>query len=111
RRPVSTYKSFRIQLLEGRFARASQAAPGVCGLLILVVGVPVALDRRQERGLVVRRPTGSRLAVDELGLTAGARRAQTSRQAQRARTLSRARAPRTDPSGSRSDIPPATGVT
>src|SRR5947199_9245131 len=78
RRPVSTYKSFRIQLIEGRFARASQAAPGVCGLLILVVGVPVALERRQERGLVVRRPTGSRLAVDEPGLTAGARRWPTS---------------------------------
>src|SRR5439155_8050410 len=43
--------------------RPHRACAG-CGLLVLVVGVPVALDRRQERGLVVRRPTGSRLAVD-----------------------------------------------
>src|SRR2546428_12107646 len=80
-RPVSTCKSFRIQMLAGGFARALPVARGVRGLLILVVGVPVALDGRQERRLVVWRPTGRWLAVDELGLTADARRAQPSRQA------------------------------
>src|SRR5437667_11011675 len=44
--------------------------------VIVVVGIPVALDRWKERRLVVRRPTGRRLAVDELRLTAGTGRAQ-----------------------------------
>src|SRR5438445_300126 len=53
----------------------------VRGLLVLTAGVPVALHRGQQRRLVVRRPTGRGLAVDELGLTAGASRAQVPRQA------------------------------
>src|SRR5439155_17493735 len=44
--------------------------------VIVVVGIPVALDRWKERRLVVRRPTGRRLAVDELRLTAATGRAQ-----------------------------------